>query len=726
MKNIDHKILRQKNVSDLVDDQKIKLNIMSRMLDNISKSTNDNIKTFKNVYFLEKEEIIFAAYYLVSDHSNNDLYITVQLPNGNTNTFKINDMPIDKSVENYSPEILFDNKSEFLACVFIEKKLHMQQNANALFLKMYKFDVNNSVLLSHVRKIELNSYVKNSSVIYKYPIIIRQNDKGDFFVIAKTLKDKRAGIGDKIYVMWKIKDNNFEMVVPRSRNNDVRSYYLFKVVGYSNGKEEDNLIISLSSNSSKLNVTYVGNYLENYKFFSKIYRSSINYVGIKQSEDCLISKYRCIIDSNVVKIPQSHINLVKSVDVGDNVHIIYIGDIYNKDLSHTTKQLAIIANYGDAAQSVIYDITNFQEDVNALYVKYVNNDIIVTVIFNSKITVYKVYADDLLHGKINSIMVFNININSINSFVDLYRIIDGQDLLSKKSKILSNSVITSVMDIDGIVKATTKMIMHEYEDYKDPTLDYDSNHNKNDTSVYMDQKNSSVSIMPIIYNDTSNVTNPVKHYTIINTSTLNKTMESMDNVVVSDTTSQEYSVTFNNNDSISDNVTDVIKIKNDVDFSHSDTIAFNNFVTSTGSLLMNKNVKNTSVNGVTKKNIDNEEKLHYRKTQRAHNISNQNNILLPFNNSTSILNSAKAEDLIQNISRNDTSKPNNTLLLAAGIAAPLFFLIVITFMVVFRYVRHKRGHHRIIDMDDIPMNEGRELYYIDVESAIDRLSEELL
>ncbi|QXK92193.1 hypothetical protein HL033_01310 [Neoehrlichia mikurensis] len=739
MKNTYNKILIQNNIFNSVNkdvsfDKKTGVNIMSRALGNLKENTNYDVELFQknSVDVFEYEGIIFTIYYAMNNHS--DLYIKILLPSGDTNTFKINDMPIDRGITNYSPEILFWKKDEanFLACVFIEKKFHTQGNANTLFLKMYALNTN-GVLFSQVKKIELNSYVKNKSVIYKYPVIIRQDDRGDFLVIAKTLKDRRANMDDRIYVMWRVKGNNYEVIKPRSRNNLVQSYYLFKIVGYE--KEHNDLIISSNINNGKFNFTYISKHLEQYKFFSKIHKSSINYLRTKQSEDCLVSNYRCIVSGNTVKMPRSYIELIKFINVGDSVHIVYIGNIYSEDLSRMTKQLALIANYGDVTQSIIYDIVNIQEDVKALYVKYDNGNVIVTTIFNNKSTIYIIPANDLLHQNINSIIAFDVDIN--HPIVDWYRMMNGQVLLN--NKISDNNVIGLTMNVNGVIKKySTKVVTYKHENYKNSTLNHYyeanipsddiqkessttsyatvlyNNHEANIPSDDIQKESSTTSYATVLYNNheanipsgdiqkessttsvyTTSVTNELQNHTIVNT--LNKAVNATGN-----------------------NVTGTIK----------DDIILNNSVTSTSSLNQVDKLQSTPANRSNKNSIVNKNLKLHENTHKKHNLSKNDNILLPFNGSANMLNSSKVGYLTNNnITGNNVldNAGSRASLLAVAIIVPLFFLIAIAFL-AFRYIKNKKGHHRIVHMEDIPVSRrGIELYNINVENAIDRLSEELL
>ncbi|WDM85522.1 hypothetical protein K6025_01455 [Ehrlichia sp. JZT12] len=392
---------------------------------------SSNISKAHGINFLEKDGKIFSVYYVENDVVGDNIVCEVQ-DNGSIYSTIVNDYPISKHiVKSYLSEMLFvkTQDNDFLIIVFPEK-VGKYEKRN-LLLKVYKIHYSPSISLVNTNKICLTGTSGVTREEVKYPVVLNQDKLGRIVVIARTDYDSRGVIADRLYVMWKLayKDGEFKIIKPgkngyRQFNNE----YLFKYSGYIGYEQYRDRMIMISKIDDRLSFFYVGQYISNYKFFSSIYEVSTRYNLNFGRRKCIINpSYGCnLIDDYKYRIPVSGIDVINVVRNKENTYVAYVGIVRN---SRYEKQLVVVHST-KGKQLSVYDFMPIDYFIDALYVNYVGDSLVIVTMGTSNIVRYEMSELQLRYGNIEYIDVIRVQRQQIKNIEDFVYILTGNITIS--------------------------------------------------------------------------------------------------------------------------------------------------------------------------------------------------------------------------------------------------------------------------------------------------------
>ncbi|AHC38974.1 hypothetical protein [Ehrlichia muris] len=388
-----------------------------------------------SVNFVQRDNTIFSAYYVKRAFVGHDLICEIRHGNS-TYHVKVNDDSIlDRVVKNYLPGMLsvkgVDN--DFLIIALSEGVLRGYKIKSTVSLKIYKVRYSPNITLFDMGKIPLSNSVNSLKEEVKYPVVLYQSRVDTVVIIGRVDNDDRAKLPDRFYVMWRMQyhDGKFQLIKPMTRGIKFNSKYLFKYSGYIGyGKYSDKLIM-VSDFKRHLNLLYVGKYLSaGQKFFSSLYEISVDYNLNLNIAECLINhRYGCnLADSARYDIPMSGIDVISAVRNGEDTYVAYVGVVPDGKFKNDDQLVVVHSKAGN--QLSIYDFMQIKEHIASLYVKHVENSIIITIVGLDNIIKYGIPELQLRSGNITHIDVIQFSRHEVTNIADFVHVVTQDVLLA--------------------------------------------------------------------------------------------------------------------------------------------------------------------------------------------------------------------------------------------------------------------------------------------------------
>ena len=380
------------------------------------------------INFFKKDGMFFSIYYVKNDHLGNDVICEIR-DSRSTYYTKINDHTVSANVvKHYLPQMLLVKfQNDRFLIVVIPEKVGKRERRN-LLMKIYKVHYSPSISLVDTSKIYLSGTDGATKERVKYPIILTQDGLGRVVVIARTDYDVRGDAADRLYVMWKLKyeGGKFKIIKPRSDelSNRFNNEYLFKYSGYMGYDRYPDRLVHISEFHNSLNFLYVGQYFSNYKLFSNIYEISVPNGRNFKTRNCLVNPFHgcSVTNDSRYPIPVSSIDAIDVVRSNGNTYIAYVGIVSNS--KYRQKQLVIVRKV--AGKTVcVYDFAVVQEQVNALYINYIGNSIVVVTVGKNNIVRYEMSELQLRFANVAYVDVIPFQRSQIKNITDFVYVVTG-------------------------------------------------------------------------------------------------------------------------------------------------------------------------------------------------------------------------------------------------------------------------------------------------------------
>lgn len=370
---------------------------------------------------------------------------------------KVNSAPFSvEHVESYEPVFaVFEGNDEYrITFVHVEDQdispwEESSKKSNAMVISQYvTWVAANDSLIVRGRSYRLEGA---SDDLYRNPLAVLHDVKGDVLVAGKYKGDSRLSATDQGYFLWRFSAETLAPVIRRNRmSQDIRSY-LFRRFGGSSLERPDHLVMWNRGND-RLALTYIGNFLSvkdqeyyhPYKAFDAVFFRNKATARLMVLRQCLIGTSLCNIEARGVVLTAERIKLLKGIIVGRERYLFYV----TRSLGTLLTEGLSVAVLGEVTYTVFEDIVPIRFSASALNLKRdVDGAHVEVMLLDTASSHVHVYRIDL--RQLKSKVGCNIEAFSINC-----RNLDVQGMIALSGREV-HEVLSAIKESGVVIKGIT-------------------------------------------------------------------------------------------------------------------------------------------------------------------------------------------------------------------------------------------------------------------------------